>query len=80
MKKLLTEITISTSPQQVWNILTDFNSYPNWNPFIKSISGNQTIGSQLNVVIQPPGSSGMTFKPNILQFDPCKQFPYNFIS
>lgn len=74
MRKLLTEITISTSPQRVWSVLTDFNNYPNWNPFIKSISGNQNIGSQLNVVIQPPGSSSMTFKPKILQFDPYKQF------
>ena len=74
MHKILTEIKISSPPQKVWEILTNFDKYPKWNPFITSISGNQTIGSQLNVVIQPPGGNNMTFKPHVLQFDPCKQF------
>jgi hypothetical protein len=54
------------SARRVWQILTDFESYPDWNPFILSISGEPQAGSRLKVFIKPPGSPGMTFKPVVL--------------
>ncbi|MDV7698329.1 SRPBCC domain-containing protein [Chryseobacterium soli] len=62
-KKIETQIIINAAPQKVWEILTDFNNYPNWNPFIKSISGSINIGSTLKVTIEPEEGKGMTFKP-----------------
>jgi uncharacterized protein YndB with AHSA1/START domain len=38
-KEIITEIEIDASPSQVWQVLTDFEKYPTWNPFIKKISG-----------------------------------------
>jgi uncharacterized protein YndB with AHSA1/START domain len=35
MKELHTEIEIDASAERVWDILTDFASYPQWNPFIR---------------------------------------------
>ena len=35
-KEIKTEILIKASPQIVWSILTDFENYPHWNPFIKA--------------------------------------------
>jgi len=32
------EIEIAASPEAVWNVLTDFESWPRWNPDVKSIS------------------------------------------
>ena len=32
------EIDIAASPEAVWNVLTDFESWPRWNPDVKSIS------------------------------------------
>jgi uncharacterized protein YndB with AHSA1/START domain len=37
MKELHSEIEIDASAERVWAILTDFASYPRWNPFIRSI-------------------------------------------
>ena len=34
-----TKIRINASPKQVWDVLIDFERYPEWNPFIKSIKG-----------------------------------------
>lgn len=62
-KKIETQIIINAAPQKVWEILTDFNNYPNWNPFIKSIAGSINIGSTLKVTIEPEEGKGMTFKP-----------------
>ena len=65
MRKIRTEITINASPERVWNVLTAFNDYPKWNPFIKSISGELLAGKKLLVNIQLQGSKGMLFKPEL---------------
>lgn len=62
-----TEIQINAPIETVWDVLTDFDHYPNWNPFIKSISGKLEVGKTLKVTIQPPNSGIMRFKPRILE-------------
>ncbi len=74
MKKLITEITIKANPETVWNILTDFDKYSEWNPFIISLTGKQLVGEEIIAVMQPPDSSAMTFKPNILVFEKNQEF------
>ena len=67
MKKLHAEIEIDAPAERVWGLLTDFASYPQWNPFIRQISGKPTRGERLQVRIEPPGGQGMTFKPKVLK-------------
>jgi hypothetical protein len=64
--EIKTEILINATTDKVWSILIDFDEYPNWNPFIKSIKGNVKVGSKIIARIAPPDSKGMTFKPTIL--------------
>lgn len=66
MREIKAEIIIESSADTVWKILTDFERYPEWNPFMKSISGEQRVGAKLRIAIQPVGASGMTFKPTVL--------------
>jgi hypothetical protein len=73
-KEIKTEILINATPEKVWSILTNFEQYPNWNPFIKSITGEAKVGNRISVRIEPPRSKGMTFKPKILVFETNKQF------
>lgn len=68
MKHIETEIVISSTPDKVWEVLTDFEKYPDWNPFIKSVKGNRQQGEQLTVRIQPPESKEMRFTPVILKY------------
>ncbi len=74
MKEIQTTITINAPSERVWEVLTDFENHPTWNPFIKAISGDKQAGGKLIVFLQPPGGSGMTFKPSILVFDEKKEF------
>ncbi len=74
MKEIKTEIVINSNPDKVWSILTNFEKHPEWNPFIKTISGKKKVGEQLIVKIQPPGGGGMTFKPLILKYEKNKEF------
>ncbi len=73
MKEIYTEIQINASPTTVWNILTDFDDFSRWNPFIKEISGNIQVGSQIYVYIKPPNSNAMKFKPKLLKYEPEKE-------
>lgn len=72
-KELYTEIEINASPGKVWQILTDFEAYPNWNPFIKKIKGDLAVGEKLEVFIQPSGAKGMSFKPTLLAVEEEKE-------
>lgn len=44
----------------------DFPGYPQWNPFIRSISGMAKPGETLRATIQPRGRRAMTFRPKVL--------------
>jgi hypothetical protein len=65
--EITTTISISAPPARVWAVLLDFERYPEWNPFVRSIQGSPTEGSVLRVKIQPPGSKAMTFRPRVLR-------------
>jgi hypothetical protein len=71
--QLHTEIPIQATPQRVWDILTDFAAYPAWNPFIPRISGAPTVGSRLDVELQPPGGRGMRMHPTVLAAAPAQE-------
>ena len=49
MKEIITTIDIAASPERVWRVLTDFASYPKWNPFLRGIHGNLEEGARLRV-------------------------------
>jgi hypothetical protein len=65
VRELSSRIEIDARPERVWSILTDFNAYPAWNPFITKIEGSLQPGSRLEVHIAPPGGRAMTFKPTV---------------
>ena len=46
METIETTETIEAPPERVWQILTDLDSYPDWNPFIIEGSGQVTEGRE----------------------------------
>lgn len=74
MRQLHSEIEINAPAQKVWEILMDFEKYPEWNPFIKSIEGRAVPGARLKVRIQPLGKKRTTFKPKVLMCEPLMEF------
>jgi len=71
--QIKTEILINAPAAKVWEILTDFEKHPQWNPFIKSISGKKEVGKKLKVTLQPPGGKKMKFTPKVLVFTKEKE-------
>ena len=68
---LHTEISINATPEKIWNVLTDFNAYPTWNPLVKSLTGNVAVGNIIKVQLD-----SMTFKPEVLVYDRNKEFEW----
>jgi hypothetical protein len=73
MKELHSEIEIDASAELVWGVLTDFASYPEWNPFVRRISGEPKVGERLEVRLEPPGGRGITLKPTVLEAEPERE-------
>ena len=64
-----TEIEINGTATQVWEVLTDFGRYPEWNPFILRIAGTLQTGSRLKAVVQTPHFPKITIRPVLLNVD-----------
>lgn len=74
MPKLIhTEIEIAASAAQVWAVLTDFDAYPEWNPFITQINGRPEIATRLDATLQPSGGKAMRFRPSVLEAKPASE-------
>ena len=74
MKELRTTIQIDAPPERVWEVLTDFASYPEWNPYLTSVTGVAERGEKLAVRFEPPEGRGMTIKPTVLRADGPREF------
>lgn len=73
MNELYSEIEIKATAEQVWQILTNFADFPQWNPFLRRAEGTFEVGAKFEVEIQPPEGSGMTFKPTFIKVDPNRE-------
>lgn len=49
-----TQIDIEAPIEQIFSTLLDFESYPDWNPYHKSVVGKPEVGAELEVTVQRP--------------------------
>ena len=74
----MTEISAATeiaaSPQQVWAVLTDLASYPEWNPLFREASGQLTAGARVTLKsVHPASGRLMTVKVKVLAAEPATE-------
>ncbi len=65
-REILTVIRINTSAETVWNLISDFNSYPKWNPLMLKVKGAPIEGDRLEILVHLFLSTDMKVKPEIL--------------
>ena len=49
MKEIITRIEIRSKPEKVWKILTDFQLYEYWKPFIIRVAGSHIRGEKIEI-------------------------------
>lgn len=67
-KEIKTSIKIKGTPDQVWEVFSNFSDYPNWNPFITSLEGEVKVGEKIKI-----NAGGMKFKPKVLAYTENKE-------
>lgn len=69
--EISTTITINAPIERVWDEFFNFNAYPDWNPFIHSISGNIVLNETFNAEI-----GTMKFRPTLKVLKPKEEFTW----
>jgi hypothetical protein len=72
VRTIHTEVGIGAPAARVWEILADFDGWPQWNPFAR-VKGRLGIGERLEVEISLPGKAPMTFRPRIVTLAPGRE-------
>ena len=69
-KSVRAELTIQADPQQVWAVLTDADSYRDWNPILVSVDGEFVEGRTLSVEMKNPDDSVTVVTPRVRRMVP----------
>jgi hypothetical protein len=68
MRRLASSLDIDAPPERVWEQLTDFASFPSWNPFIRRASGRLQVGTRIQITLKL-GKSERTFHPTLIKLE-----------
>lgn len=69
-REIRTEIIIRTSSEAAWNLLTDFEKYPEWHPYIQKVEGEPVLKHKLKITVYNEDSTTSRFSAYILEFRP----------
>lgn len=71
MRTIDTGIDIAAPVERVWEILTGFGAYANWNPYLVRIEGQPVPGTEIVVTSRPGGiGAGITQSVKVVALDP----------
>lgn len=73
MEPIKSLVDISASPEMVWRVLTDFASYPKWNPFLRNVQGDAAQGRQMKVRARLSRSSVHRFPVRVIKAVPAAE-------
>ena len=73
MPTIKTAIDVATSAEIVWRVLTDFNAYPHWNPFLVSVYGPPVTGQRLKIQARYPRGGVTKFTVRVVKAIPAAE-------
>lgn len=72
MRMLTSEIEVDAPPATVWQVLTDFDAYAEWNPIEIQMQGRPVEGTTLEHTSRLPGRRPQRFRPTIVEVRPLE--------
>lgn len=73
MREIRTEIEIDAPPAAVWEVLTDLDSYEEWNPHVVAASGDLSLGSMLDITVRREGTRDRSMRVTVTELMPPLQ-------
>lgn len=68
-----TEALIDAPAERVWAQLTDFPSFPDWNPFVRQAEGRLEPGERLKIRLRLDRGLRITFRPRLTVVEPNRE-------
>lgn len=68
--ELRSEVEIDAPVEHVYRVLTDFERYPEWNPFLTSVTGTLVVGQKLAVDMSLPEGDAYLLEPTVTVVEP----------
>lgn len=62
-----TAVEIDAPREQVYAVLADFKSYPEWNPYHRKIEGNLKVGSKMTIHVTRPDGKEVKVPPHMMR-------------
>lgn len=76
MREIFTFTTIDAPKQQVWQVLTTFSAYRQWNPFYTSVDGKCEQGARLHIDVRTDNHT-LTYAPQIKRVVPQEELVWS---
>ena len=73
MSEIRTQIEIEATAERVWQVLTDFAAYPQWNSVIRPERGEARPGERLQFHLRLWGTLGLSLRATIRKADPGRE-------
>jgi hypothetical protein len=64
-----TSIDIDAEPGAIWQVLTDFSSYGDWNPMLRNVQTELEPGAPVRFEVLREGADSLKLKANITTLD-----------
>ena len=71
--EIRTEIEIEGTAQEVWDTLTDFESYSEWNTGFVKAAGRAKLGETLDITFSQKAGKTMDIHPTVLVAEPGRE-------
>jgi len=73
LKAIETHIIVDCTPEKIWDILTNFEKYESWNPFMTKVEGDAKLGAKIKVQIRTMRGKQRIYHPIITKFEINKE-------
>lgn len=75
---LRTEALVPAPPERVWEVLTDFESFPEWNPLVPEAHGVVEPGARVHLLVPNLARPGRMVRipARIIRFEPARELAW----
>jgi hypothetical protein len=77
MEENRNEIEIQSTSEKVWEVLTGFDKYPDWNPLLCRVEGKLIVGEKVNLTAKS-ASNEMNLLCTVTKVEINRQFSWKF--